>query len=65
MGFKKITKEGVNFLEYVARNSGYDGLIKGKNKYEIPFTYDVTIPSILSANIIYNGKTINNNVEFG
>lgn len=64
MSFKKITKEGVNFLEYVAKNNGYDGLIKGKNKYEIPFTYDVEIPNILTANIYHNNKLITNNSEY-
>jgi N-acetylmuramoyl-L-alanine amidase len=66
MGFKKITKKGEEFMYSIADKNGVDGLIKGKNNYEIPFVNDVNNRNItLEANIINNnGIQITNNIEY-
>ena len=64
MGYKKITKECLNFLDYIANNNGTNGLISGKNKYEIPFVYGYDIPEKITAEIEYKGKIIENNNDY-
>ena len=65
MAYKKITKSGELFMRTIANKNGVNGLIRGKNKYEIPFTYDVTLPSELVATIIDDdGNAITNNIQF-
>lgn len=65
MGYKKITKQGEKFMKTIGENNGENGLIRGKNKYEVPFTYDVTIPSTLIASIVdEEGNMIFNNTQY-
>lgn len=65
MAYKKITKSGELFMTTIANKNGVNGLIRGKNKYEIPFTYDVTLPSELVASIVdEDGNLITNNIQF-
>lgn len=65
MGYKKITKQGEKFMKTIGENNGENGLIRGKNKYEVPFTYDVTIPSTLIATIVdEEGNMIFNNTQY-
>lgn len=65
MAYKKITKQGEKFMKTIGENNGENGLIRGKNSYEVPFTYDVTIPSTLIAGIVdEEGYMIFNNTQY-
>lgn len=66
MGYKKITKKGEDFMYSIAEKNGYDGLIKGKNNYEIPFINDPNKRNmILEANIFDDdGNLITNNKTY-
>lgn len=66
MGYKKITNKGEDFMYSIANKNGVDGLIKGKNKYEIPFINDPNNRNMVLESNIYdnNGNLITNNEQY-
>ena len=60
----KNNKSGELFMRTIANKNGVDGLIRGKNKYEIPFLMMLHIIRTAATIIDDDGNAITNNIQF-
>lgn len=65
MPFKKITKEGERFMYKIGEQNGVNGLIRGKNSYDLQFTDEPEKSEIFESNILdFNNNQIINNTQY-